>query len=90
MRLAGRAAPKEVDKLCRSGDVPAHYAKRGAQRPVDRGQPMYGAVAFGNPAAGRAEYPNSVVLVEICHRAASLCDTANLCDRRDPSIHRID
>src|SRR6476660_2543171 len=51
---------------------------------------MHRAVTFGDPTAARAVHANSMDLVEIGHRAIPLGDIANLCDRCDIAIHRID
>ena len=51
---------------------------------------MHSTVAFGNPTASRPVHADRVNLVEISHRTVPLGDIANLCDRRDIAIHRID
>ena len=50
---------------------------------------MHGAVAFGDPGAASTVHAYSIDLAEIGHRAKPLGDLANLCDRRDIAIHRI-
>src|ERR1700756_4844517 len=87
---AGPTAPEEVDQRCRPGNVAPHHAKGLAQGSLDRGQPMHDTIALGNSSAARAIHANRVDLIEISHRAIPFGDIANLCDRRDIAIHRID
>src|SRR5439155_10513944 len=53
-KKSGRVAPEKVDQLGRSGDIAAHHPKRLAQRSMDHGQPIHGAVVLSEPATGRA------------------------------------
>ena len=48
------------------------------------------AVALGNAAAARPVEPDRMHLVEIGHRPVRLGDVAQLGDRRDVAVHRID
>ena len=57
---------------------------------MDSRQAMHSTVAFGNPTASRPVHADRVNLVEISHGAIPLGHIANLCDRRDIAIHRID
>src|ERR1700756_501517 len=51
---------------------------------------MHDAVALGDTTATRTVHANGVDLIEISHRAIALGDIANLSNRRDIAIHRID
>ena len=77
------------DRLIRS-DVPAHHAERLAERAFDDRQPIGDAVAFGNATTARAVHADSMDFVEIGQRAICIREIANLGDRGDVAVHRID
>ena len=77
-------------KRGRAGDIAAHHAERLAERALDHRQPVHQALALGDAAAARAVEADRMDLVEIGHRAVLVGDVAELGDRRDVAVHRID
>ena len=87
---AGRIGPHCVDQGARTGNIAAEAAKRLGERAFDDVDAMHDAVAFGDAAAARAVHAHGVNFVDIGHRAMARGEIANLRDRRDIAIHRIE
>ena len=87
---AGGEAAHEVAQRGRGRDVAADDAEGLCQRAFDHGQPVAQAFALGDAAAARAVEADGMDLVEIGHRAVRFGDVAELGDRRDVAVHRVD
>ena len=87
---AGRKAAHEVAERGRGRDIAADDAEGLRQRAFDHGQPVAEALALGDAAAARAIEADGMNLVEIGHGAVRVRDVAELGDRRDVAVHRVD
>src|SRR5262249_20777491 len=79
-----------VDDLGLRRDVTAEAAKRLRQRAFEHVDAVHDTVTFGDAAAARAIHADRVYLVDIGHRAVFLGEIANLRQRRDVAVHRIE
>ena len=84
------AGAHEVDGGGGRGDVAADHAERLGERALHDVDLVERAVAFGHAGAARAVHADRVDLVEIGKRAVAMGDVADLADRRDVAVHRID
>lgn len=80
----------EIAKRRGGRDIAAHHAKSLAERAFDDRHAIHQAFAFGNAAAARAVHADGVHFIEIGHSAELVGEIADLLDRRDIAIHRID
>ena len=87
---AGGETADEVADRRRGSDIAADDTECLGQRAFDHGQTMAHAFAVGDAAAARAIKANAVDFVEIGHGIIGVRDVAELRDRRDIAIHRID
>ena len=87
---AGGKAPHEIDQCRRTGDVASDHAKGLAQRALDDGQAIHQPLALGDAAAARPVHAHRMHLVEIGHGAILVGEIADLLDRPDVAVHRID
>ena len=71
------------------GDIAAEAAERFGQRSLDDVDAVHDAVALGDAAAARAVHADRVDLVDIGHRAIALGEIADLRQRRDVAVHRV-
>ena len=92
-RRENEARGKGADEVAQRGgcrDIAAHDAERLAERTLDHRQAVHQAFALGNAAAARAVHADRMHFIEIGHRAVFLGDVADVVNRRDVAIHRID
>ena len=87
---ARREAANEINQRLRPGDIAADNAKGLAQRAFDDCEAVHQAFALGNAAAMIAVEADGVDFVEISHRAKLIGDVAELLDRSDIAVHRVD
>ena len=80
----------EVAHRRRAGDIAAHHTERLGQGALDHGEAVHQPLPLGDAAAARTVEPDGVDLVEIGHGAMLVGDVADLLDRRDIAVHRID
>ncbi len=85
-----RVRADHVDDRLVGADIAAHHADRLAERAFDDRQPLGHTVALGNAAAARAVHADGMDFVEIGQRIVAVGEIANLGDRRDVAVHRID
>ncbi len=85
-----RVGANRIDDRAGTGHISAKRTERLGERPFDEVDTVHDAVAFGDAAAARAVHADGVDLVEIGHRAIFLGQVADLADRGDIAIHRID
>ena len=71
-------------------DVAAEAAERLGERAFEHVDAVHDAVALGDAAAARAVHADRVDLVDIGHGAVLLGEIADLLDRRDVAVHRIE
>jgi hypothetical protein len=73
------------------GDVAAHHAEGLGERAFDhRRCRCHQAFALGNAAAARAVHADGMDFIEIGHAPYCVGEIADLLDRRDVAVHRID
>ena len=72
-----------------AGDIAAEAAERLGERAFQDIDAVHDAVALGDAAAARAVHADRVNLVDIGHRAIALGEIADLGQRRDIAVHRI-
>src|SRR5690348_1650557 len=87
---ARSVATKEIDHRRRARDIAADEAESLGERALDDIDALADPVALGNAAAMRAIEPDRMYLIEIGHGTEALRHVADLADRRDVAIHRID
>ena len=85
MRTAHR-----VDDRRRRGDIAAQHAEGLGQGAVDDREPVHQPALLGDAAAMRPVEADGVDLVEIGHRAIAVGEIAEILDRRNIAVHRID
>ena len=72
-----------------AGDIAAEAAERLGQRAFQNIDAVHDAVALGDAAAARTVHADGVNLVDIGHGAVALGEIADLGQRRDVAVHRI-
>ena len=72
-----------------AGDVAAEAAERLGERAFQNVDAVHDAVALGNAAAARTIHAHRMNLVDIGHGAIALGEIADLRQRRDIAVHRI-
>ena len=72
-----------------AGDIAAEAAERLGQRAFQDVDAVHDAVALGDAAAARAVHADRMDLVDIGHGAITLGEIADLRQRRDVAVHRI-
>ena len=87
---AGSKGADEIAQRRGGRNVTAHDAERLAERALDHRQAIHQAFALGNAAATRAIHADGMDFIEIGHRPVLVGEIADLLDRRDVTIHRID
>ncbi len=87
---AGREAADEVAQRGRRRDVAADHAEPLGQGAFDHRQPVGEPFLLCHAAAARAVEAHGMHLVEIGHGAMPLRYVADLGDRRDVAVHRVD
>src|SRR5215831_17909681 len=87
---ARRVTAQKIDEGGRPRNIPADHAKGLAEGALDHRWAVHDPVALGDTAAAGAVEPDGVHLVEIGHRAVAIGDVAQLADRGDVAVHRID
>ena len=79
----------KIDQIGRCRYITADHAKGLAQRALDDVDAIHHAFALGDPRAVRAVHANRVNLVEESDCVVFFGDVADLGDRRDIAIHRV-
>ncbi len=87
---AGCIGADGIAAFAAGGNVATHEAKAFGQRTLDDVDLGADAVAFGDAAAGRAVEPDRVHFVEIGDGIVAAGEVADLPDRRNVAVHRID
>ena len=87
---ARAAGAHEVDGGGGRGDVAADHAERLGERALHDVDLVERAVALGHAGAARAVHADGMDLVEIGEGAVAMGDVADLADRRDVAVHRVD
>ena len=87
---ARAAGAHEVDGGRGRGDIAADHAERLGERALHDIDLVERAVALGHARAARAVHADGMDLVEIGERAVAVRDVADLADRRDVAVHRVD
>ena len=87
---ARREAPDGIDDDGRAGDVPADDAEGLGERPLDHGDPVEHAVSLRDAGSASAVETNCVDLVEVGERSVARRHVAELPERRDVAVHRVD
>ena len=72
-----------------AGDIAAEAAERLGERAFEDVDAVHDAVAFGDAAAARTVHADRMNLVDIGHGAIALGEIADLRQRRDVAVHRI-
>ena len=73
-----------------AGDIAAEAAERLGERAFQHVDAVHDAVALGDAAAARAVHADRMDLVDIGHGAVFLGEIADLRERRDVAVHRIE
>ena len=79
-----------VDDLGISSDIAAEAAEGLGERAFEHVDAVHDAVALGNAAAARAVHADRMDLVDIGHGAVFLGEIADLGERGDVAVHRIE
>jgi len=85
-----REAANEIADCRGCRDIAADDAERLRKRALDHGQAMAQSVPVGDAAAPRTIETDAMNLISIGHGVVSLGDIAELLDRRDIAVRRID
>ena len=83
-------AAHEITEDGRTCYVSADRPKRFGQRALDHRQALSKPFLLGNATATRSIEPDRMDLVEIGERSVHLGDVAELCNRCDIAVHRVD
>ena len=82
--------PDGVTASTAGGNVAAHHPEALGQRPVDDIHAIHDAVALGDATSARTVHAHGMNLIEIGDRPVLLGKSADLTDRRNRAIHRVD
>mmetsp|Transcript_5140 Transcript_5140/g.9035 ORF Transcript_5140/g.9035 Transcript_5140/m.9035 type:complete len:430 (-) Transcript_5140:329-1618(-) len=86
----GRVAAHRVTHLFRSGDIAAMDTEGLAERAVDDVDAVHQAVALRHPCPARTVEADSMDFIQVGQRAEFIGEVAQLCDRTEIAVHRID
>ena len=87
---ARTAGADEIDRGGARGDVAADHAERLGERALDDIDLVERSVALGHAGAALAVHADRMHLVEVGEGAVAMREVADLADRRDVAVHRID